>query len=297
MLQHADCFHHRCCKESPMSRRSSQSRLGFTLIELLVVIAIIAILIGLLVPAVQKVREAAARSTCQNNLKQLALAMHNFHGTNKSFPTYNGIFPAVNGNTAQSANTKAIYGSWIVHLLPYIDQGPLYDAIAADVNQFGNTGNLVSAPGGPLISAATAAQYVPPPITVTPAIPATYNQWNAQNPTQQYVGTTNGNGYTIYTLDWVPPKVADPGTNVPAVLDYTKSTLIPAQPAVYGPPGEPINGYVGIWNPNNRAVPLNVLRCPSDPSYGATSNARDGLVYTSTTTPWSATNYLANWNV
>src|SRR5262245_983744 len=85
---------------------------GFTLIELLVVIAIIAILIGLLVPAVQQVREAAARIQCANNLKQLGLAVHNYHGTYKRFP------PAALGGDGEV--------SWAVLLFPYIEQDPLY---------------------------------------------------------------------------------------------------------------------------------------------------------------------------
>jgi hypothetical protein len=245
------------------------------------------------VPAVQKVRETGARVACINNMKQVALAIHSFHNVNKSFPTYNGIFPAANGSTLQSANTHAVYGSWIVHILPYLDQGPLYDAIASDVSQFTNTGAVVTQPGGTLITPGTAAYWSPPLTLISPAIPATYNLYVGS---QQWVTSTTANGYTISTLQWVPARNPDPGTNVAAVYDYSHSTLIPAVPAVYGPPGAPVNGYVGIWNPVNRANPLAVLRCPSDPSYGYPS-ANGGLVYANTAYAMTGTNYLANWNM
>ncbi len=98
------------------------SRVGFTLIELLVVIAIIAILLGLLLPAVQKVREAAARMQCSNHLKQMGLAFHTFHDNQGAFP--HGGYNAP--SAAAASVTKRDEWSWTYQILPYIEQENLY---------------------------------------------------------------------------------------------------------------------------------------------------------------------------
>ena len=104
-----------------MQSANPRPRDGFTLIELLVVIAIIGVLIGLLLAAVQRVREAANQTACRNNLKQIGLAMHNYHSVNNAFP-----MPAI-----VDKDGKPLL-SWRVAILPFIERGELYNKFHTD---------------------------------------------------------------------------------------------------------------------------------------------------------------------
>jgi prepilin-type N-terminal cleavage/methylation domain-containing protein/prepilin-type processing-associated H-X9-DG protein len=135
----------------------SRFRAGFTLIELLVVIAIIAVLIALLLPAVQSAREAARRAQCTNNLKQIGLAMHNYHTSYGTFPL--GV--SASNNTWNSAHCGCsaliTWNGWSVHsmLLPYLEATPVYNAInfafdplvCSSGSRFNNTAFLTVIPG------------------------------------------------------------------------------------------------------------------------------------------------------
>ncbi|WP_237226405.1 DUF1559 domain-containing protein [Rubinisphaera sp. JC750] len=117
-----------------MRLQHAKSRSAFTLIELLVVIAIIAILVALLLPAVQQAREAARRSSCKNNLKQLGIAMHNYHDVMSTLP-----MGAIKAPNIADAGTSGYL--WVRYILPYIEQAAIYDAWDENI-PYHNGGNL-----------------------------------------------------------------------------------------------------------------------------------------------------------
>jgi prepilin-type N-terminal cleavage/methylation domain-containing protein len=132
----------------PRYRSQWTGHRGFTLIELLVVISIIAVLVGLLLPAVQSAREAAYRIQCTNNLKQIALATHGYVDDWTTLPR--GGFlqqPFARSGLSDPTGAPYISGGVFLLLLPYLDQRPLYDAMNFDVNVFTAINATISATG------------------------------------------------------------------------------------------------------------------------------------------------------
>ena len=116
-----------CQSRFAASQSPHHSRSAFTLIELLVVIAIIAVLVGLLLAAVQQVRQAAARAQCQNNIRQLAIALHQVHDTRQALPP---------GHRSLTNRDFMPFSGWTIDVLPFIEQQPLYDQSRAAYRKF-----------------------------------------------------------------------------------------------------------------------------------------------------------------
>ena len=168
---------------------------AFTLIELLVVIAIIAILIGLLLPAVQKVRESAARMKCSNNLKQLAIAVHSYHDANNRFP--------YNAGTGYGYGVNSLNAwSWLARILPYIEQNNLYV-------QGGLGNNPMPAIASVPIVAATQIPTFQCPSDPNSSTPRT----NAADLGSQTVGITNYKGVSGNNWAWGSFAYTPPGGN------------------------------------------------------------------------------------
>ena len=169
------------------SRLESGFRKGFTLIELLVVIAIIAVLIALLLPAVQAAREAARRSQCVNNLKQLGLAMHNYHSSIGQFPP--GGCVTVCGNN--------LWGTWSAQamMLPYMEQTAVYNAInfACEISNNGDGASMNATAVATKINT-----FLCPSSSDTPATGQS-QQWNVPNPMNGRGWYYTGNNYWLST--------------------------------------------------------------------------------------------------
>lgn len=258
--------------------RTSSNRRAFTLVELLVVIAIIGILIGLLLPAVQQIREAANRTRCQNNMKQIMTAIHNFESNNSSLPTYCRNPPSGTFGYNQLL-------SWTTEILPYLEQDGLYAMITASAQPA--TGVWTPpVPGTP----GTPGYYTPPAVTTTTTIPGNPGTW-------QMVATGQYNGFTYYTMQlvgYVPDQVTTT-TTIPPGAVYTSGTAgTPTIPGYWTPPNSgPISQ--GSFDMPPAQVPVGVLRCRSDSTLAFNQKARWGAARTDNY-GMSVTNYEVNWN-
>jgi prepilin-type N-terminal cleavage/methylation domain-containing protein len=290
--------------------KGHRCRSGFTLVELLVVMAVIGILMGLLLSAVQQVREAANRIKCQNNLKQLTLAVSNFHDDHQRMPSYFGLDPEwrVVGNTQgttspfSAGSHDRMVGGWFVHLMPYVEQQALYLQIANNIK-------TAQVPPGVEVPKCNGFLKMPP-----------WNWWIGMGkctfqPCERRLPPTSEYLAGIGVLPWAP---AHHDKGVPTgtlpngqTFSHPKASIVHRlnQPDELIPSGGLVdlpNGpyyHFGIFAQGVSDQVYAVLTCPSDPSQppglvGERIGQPPYLEPTPDRTPWGwgGTNYLANYN-
>ena len=255
------------------------SRQAFTLIELLVVIAIIGVLIGLLLPAIQKVREAAARLKCQSNLRQVGLALHDYHDTYGHFPPGARNFINVDDTPPNNQQNRA---GWVQLILPYIEQEALYQSFVNYFETRPGSGYYASQVGDgngtqtkPVIRVLVCPSDPGSP-RVTPALGFAGNYALCYGNTD-YGTYVSGGGYTDGTMS--PPYTLDPGgifyvrsrTTLTAITDGTSNTLagseivVPPSNDSQGPTASPygIEWRGAYWNNYEGNVGFSTMHPPN----------------------------------
>ena len=278
------------------------NRPAFTLLELLVVIAIIAVLVGLLIPAVQKVRAAANRVKCTNNLRQFAIGLHNFHEVNNRFPKGQAInwapYRAFSWwNATWEATYMNDYGppdptgnwAWTILILPYIEQGPLRELWST----WTPTNGILTSDDSPF--------FLMPSIFVCPANPGDpyFRYPGAHGVTERNPCSSYGvNGGTLPPSKVNPREIRDgmfankPLIRISDVSDGTSNTILVGERSYYDPLFEPafgrdLKGWNGWWwsfgqdtglyaySPLNYRVPADVVGTPQySPLWYESINAR-----------------------